>query len=339
MKGAFLLFFIFIFSSVKGNVAGGELSYQCISPSTIKFSVSLTGQNFSPNDTFSISFGDNTSSTFDLLSAVSNIQLGPNYSEVKWEIIHNYPGNGSYSISILSDKREPGISNIPVSENTILSLFANVTIDPTIGCNSSPVCTNSNLIELLSVSTNFISNVSAYDPDGDSLSYILLPCSDSGGYITGYSFPNIIGGGLFMVDAITGDYFWNAPQTQGKYNFLLEIDQWHIFSNNTRVLIGSTTREIQLFVGTLSGIGETNSIGFSCFPNPLSTGNALNIQFSKSGIYFIQLMDSQGKIVTEDISFEQINQIREFEDLAPGIYFLRIIDSDNLITTEKIIVK
>lgn len=343
MKKVYPLIFFCAFhlSSFAGNVAGGDISYQCISGNTIQFTLTVWGDYFSPNDTFRISFGDNSSANYTNQSAISFTNLAPtypNYSEIKWVFSHTYAGPGTYDLSAIFSQRDSGIVNIPNSCNTKLSLFTDLILDPTIGCNSSPICSNSNLIELLSVSTNFNSNLGPVDPDGDSLSFSLQPSSDSGAAISGYSFPNFIGGGLLGINAITGDYYWNAPQYWGRYNIVIAIEQWKLFPNNQRYLIATTSREIQLFVGTLSGITEQNSASFSCFPNPISLNNELHLQFEKEGNYFMQLFNSEGKIVFENSIFCATQQSIKLPTLISGIYFVNISDNDHLISTQKILI-
>ena len=339
---ALFLFCAFHFSSFGGNVAGGEVSYRCISGNTIEFTLTMWGDNFSPNDTFTFSFGDNTNSVYTNQSAISFTNLAPiypNYSEIQWTFVHNYPGPGSYSIVVAYTNRNSGITNIPNAPATILTLFSDIVIDPNIGCNSSPVFTNNNLIELLSISTSFNSNLGATDPDGDSLSYLLIPCSDTNGFIAGYTFPNIVGGGNFGVDAITGDYYWSAPQTMGRYNFVIAIEQWKLFPNNQRYLIATTSREIQLYVGTPSAVSEQNLLLFFCYPNVISQGETFHFQFEKEGNYQFKIVNIEGKPVFSNYVFCQKEHSLNFPTLAPGIYFLNVRNEDLFESSQKIILK
>ncbi|MEO5644122.1 MAG: T9SS type A sorting domain-containing protein [Bacteroidia bacterium] len=339
---SFLLFFIFQNFSFAGNVAGGDLNIRCINGMSYEFNVTLWGENFLPTDTLQVFFGDNTWAKLSNQSASSIASLAPaypDYSEINWLIPHTFPGPGTYTAYIIYTSRIVGIVNIPGSSNTIISLNATLIVDPNIGCNSSPVITNNNLIEQLDVSVaNNYFNPGAVDPDGDSLSFSYSPCLDSSGIIAGYVYPHIIGGGTFNLNPVTGDYSWN-PQTQGRYNIDCIIEQWKLFPNNQRHLVGTTMREIQFDVGTLSGIQDKSPASFSLFPNPVSAGENVAIDFEITGQYSIEVLSVEGKLIFAANDFFAAGQILQLPELSPGIYFVKIAGDGNEGFIKKLIVK
>ncbi|HET6991532.1 MAG TPA: T9SS type A sorting domain-containing protein, partial [Bacteroidia bacterium] len=235
--------------------------------------------------------------------------------------------------------RDTGISNIPNSCNTIIFQTASFTIDPNVGCNSSPYFANNHLIEWITVSTNFNATFGAFDPNGDSLAYRIAPCMDTSGTITGYTYPDFIGGGNFSMDAVTGNISWTSPNIPGKYNVVVYIEEWKLMPNNQRLLIETVMRELQFDVGTGVGIHEQNPLAFSCFPDPVLQNGELHFQFEKSGTHFIKLIDAEGKIVFENTVFCEKDQVLNLPSLSAGIYFLTVSDEDHPVSSRKILVQ
>jgi len=88
----------------------------------------------------------------------------------------------------------------------------------------------------------FYHNPGAYDPDGDSLSYRLVPCRGAQGQvIPGYTLPPATH--TIHLDSITGDFFWDSPPQQGEYNIAILIEEWR-----NGVKIGSVLRDMQIII-------------------------------------------------------------------------------------------
>lgn len=88
----------------------------------------------------------------------------------------------------------------------------------------------------------FVHNPTAFDPDGDSLSYYLTVCAGSGGRpIEGYTYPPA--SNRLFVDAVTGDLVWDAPMAKGKYNVAMVITE-----HRKGVQISAIVRDIQIEV-------------------------------------------------------------------------------------------
>ena len=88
----------------------------------------------------------------------------------------------------------------------------------------------------------FYHNPGAYDPDGDSLSYKLVPCRGSlGQVIPGYTFPQA--STSITLDPKTGDFLWDSPVQQGEYNIAILVEEWR-----AGVKIGSVLRDMQIIV-------------------------------------------------------------------------------------------
>lgn len=155
---------------------------------------------------------------------------------------HTFPAPATYTISCEDPNRNGGIINIPNSINTPLFIYSELTINPFLGgFNNSPVL----LIPPVDngcVQQPFYHNPGAYDPDGDSLSYRLVPCRGMEGLvIPGYTLPAASVG--LTLDPVTGDLLWNAPVQQGEFNVAILIEEWRSGQK-----IGSVLRDMQIIV-------------------------------------------------------------------------------------------
>ena len=168
--------------------------------------------------------------------------LLPNdYYHNKYITTHTFPGPGIYQILMQDPNRNYGINNIPNSVNVIFSIKSTLVISPEIGNNSSPVLLNFP-IDKAALGHIFIHNPAAYDPDGDSLSYKMTICTGQDGKpISDYTLP--AASDTIYVDAVTGDFVWNAPVDTGKYNVAINIEEWRFGAK-----IGNITRDMQINV-------------------------------------------------------------------------------------------
>jgi hypothetical protein len=267
MKRLFLFVVLFVFAApylrATHNIAG-EITMRCLGGNTYEVTVATYTNSLSPADRceLTVFWGDNTSSiasryngpnTGICPNATDGFSLSssgfPNTKQNLYRQTHNYPGPGTYHISIIDPNRVAGIMNIPNSVNVPFYLESTIIIDPNIGCNSLPVLTTIPL-DKACVGHCFYHNPGAVDPDGDSLSYSLGPCLDTlGNPMPGYQFPNVVGGGAqFGIDAVTGDLSWCSPQIAGKYNVVIYIDEWKLFANGQRYKIGTVLRDFNIDV-------------------------------------------------------------------------------------------
>jgi len=157
---------------------------------------------------------------------------------------HTFPGPGNFIISCEDPNRNGGILNIPNSINVPLYIYSELTISPFIGgYDNSPIL----LIPPVDngcVDEPFYHNPGAYDPDGDSLSYRLVPCRGAGGQvIPGYTLPPTDPPNIIHLDSITGDFLWNSPPQQGEYNIAVLVEEWR-----GGVKIGSVLRDMQIII-------------------------------------------------------------------------------------------
>ncbi len=294
MKRFILLAFCFVFAApylwATHNIAG-DITVRCVSGNSYEVTVSTYTNTQSQADRceLTIYWGDNTSSVISRMNGPSgscapatmgyvlSAQGFPLAKQNFYKGTHNYPGAGTYRLFIKDPNRVAGIINIPNSVNEPFYLETEITIDPNIGCNSTPYLTTIPL-DKACIHHCYYHNPGAVDPDGDSLSYHIGDCLDTlGNPIPGYTLPNVLGGGSLSIDAVTGDLAWCSPQVYGKYNLCIYIDEWKMFGNGHRYKIGTVIRDMSIDV-----IQNCNNNNPEIPPLPdlcVDAGNTVNFSF------------------------------------------------------------
>ncbi|MCH7536020.1 MAG: gliding motility-associated C-terminal domain-containing protein, partial [Bacteroidetes bacterium] len=159
---------------------------------------------------------------------------------------HFYPGPGTYTMSVLDPNRNEDVINIPNSVNIPFYIESTVKIHSFLGVNNSPQLLNPPLDHAVKGQL-FVHNTGAFDVDGDSLSFKLIPCKGVFGQnIPGYTFPSAhpySPNNNISINAVTGDLVWDAPQVSGEYNVAILIEEWR-----HGILVGYVIRDMQIFV-------------------------------------------------------------------------------------------
>jgi len=220
-----------------------EITYRHIKDLT--YEITLISYTFTPSPAnayrnyLTINWGDGQSS--DIERKVMT-PLPDDITYNKYIGQHEFPGPATFLISCEDPNRNGGILNIPNSVNTPLYIYSELTISPFIGgYNNSPVL----LIPPVDngcVNQPFYHNPGAYDADGDSLSYRLVPCRGAQGkLIPGYTYPQA--SHSISINAVTGDLVWDSPEQPGEYNIAILIEEWR-----HGMKIGSVLRDMQIIV-------------------------------------------------------------------------------------------
>lgn len=123
-----------------------------------------------------MNWGDGTSS---ILPRVEKTNLPNNITKNVYIGNHTFSAPSNYTISLLDPNRNYGVINIPNSVNIPMYVETTLTINPFLGPDNSPVLLNPPL-DNGCVGAPFIYNPGAFDPDGDSLSFKLVPCKGDG---------------------------------------------------------------------------------------------------------------------------------------------------------------
>ena len=214
----------------------GEITYVQIDELTIECTVTTYTKESSVSadrDSLIIDWGDGSFSVVLRSNGPGNNgeSLG---NDIKRNIYigrHTYPGRGTYVASVEDPNRIADIKNVPNSVNVRFFLFTRFTLlnSQFQGSNSSVVLLEPP-IDVGCVGRAFVHNPSAFDPDGDSLSFSLVPplqAKDS--TIRGYLYPDQIlpgPGNVINLNERTGEFSWLFPPVSGDYNIAIEIREY-----------------------------------------------------------------------------------------------------------------
>lgn len=234
------------FSANATHNRAGEITYRKVANLLYEVKIVTYTKTSSPADRPELEFwwGDGSRDTIPRQSIDFNV--GPDIQRNIYVGIHTYPGNGSYTMYFLDENRNADIVNMPGSVNLPFYVETKLVISPVITTNNSP-----NLLQAPidngAVGQIFLHNPNAFDPDGDSLSYELVPCKGTGGQpIPTFSYP--AANNSFTLDAVTGDLIWDSPQTIGEYNVAMIIREWRNIPGVGLLNIGYVTRDMQITI-------------------------------------------------------------------------------------------
>lgn len=243
---------MFYFASVSAtHNRAGEITYIQLSDLTYRITITTFTYtlSFADRPQLDVEWGDNTISTAQRQSTL----ILPNfYKRNIYVIDHTYPGAGIYKIVVQDPNRNAGVKNIPNSVNVIFSISTILTVNPAMGRDNTPVLLNPPY-DKAAFHHLFIHNPSAFDPDGDSLSYKLTVCTrEDAKPIVGYTLPPTTK--TFRVDSISGDLIWDTPADTGKFNVAMNIEEWR----NGKI-IGIVERDMQIEVYNTNNRPPENS--------------------------------------------------------------------------------
>ncbi|MBE9492442.1 MAG: T9SS type A sorting domain-containing protein [Bacteroidetes bacterium] len=304
--------------AVGQDIRGGEISFTNVSSLTYSFDIYLYTQTSMGIPHTNILF-DTGDSGWDTLTGT--LTTMPNdVTEWYYTTNHTYPGPGVYSVAATDSFRIAGIQNVTGSSTESIYLQAMLIINPFLGVNTSPTL-NNNQLQVYSSGGNFYHNPFAIDPDGDSLSFALVPTST-----TNYTTPPGA-----IIDQNTG--LFQMPITTGIYAINIQIQEYR-----SAILIGRTYREMVIDSNALTGITylTINQNDLKTYPNP--TANTLTIE-NQNGLQTIDLYDIDGRQILH------INNLRTDKieistaHLSSGVYTLETIDALEHRRMKKIIKK
>ncbi|RNI32909.1 T9SS C-terminal target domain-containing protein [Rufibacter immobilis] len=259
-----VLFFIlltFTFTAQATHLKAGNIFYKSdttAARSPYKFYITLV--TFSVAATYedmeaTLYFGDCTHQT---VTRESRTLLNNSYMNV-YRFEHTYTAAGTYTVTYVGSNRNGGVLNISNAFQQTFFLQSTLTVDPLLGPNKSPVLQYAPLDAAVRNQV-FQHNPFAYDADGDSLSFKIVPlktesslsaCGDPTGKIAaGYQgLENFLGPvntvkpAGFSIDKYTGLLTWNTPGVVGEVNVAFVVEEWR----NGR-LLGQVTRDMQIMI-------------------------------------------------------------------------------------------
>ncbi len=262
LLGIFLFFGLCIQQSFATHIRAGEIIAERVSVQTLTYRITVVGYTdtrstveFGPG---TINFGDgreetlNTQSDFNLSE-----MIGEHIQKNTFVITHTYQGPGQYTIRFMEFNRNANTLNMDQSVDTPFYIETMITIDPFLGVNNSPVLTIAP-VDNGAVNQTYIHNPGAYDPDGDSLAYVMdIPKQAFQREVNNYrspasgefSFSRQDGSTppILELDPVTGDLIWDAPGIAGQYNVAFRIEEWRRVDGEWR-RIGYVLRDMQIII-------------------------------------------------------------------------------------------
>ena len=166
----------------------GEITYVQISDLTYEITVTTFTYTLSLADRreLTVEWGDNSTS---IAPRIEEVRLPNYYKKNTYKIKHTYPGPGQYKIVVQDPNRNYGVRNIPNSVNVVFSISTTLTVNPSMGLNSTPVLLNPPY-DKAALGYVSIHNPGAFDPDGPGR---FLRAGEGGKHFTGG--PNFYPGG------------------------------------------------------------------------------------------------------------------------------------------------
>jgi gliding motility-associated-like protein len=260
------LFFLFLLAGISQawatHIRAGEIIAERVSVQNLTYKITVVGYTdtrssviFGPGK---IDFGDGREVELQTESDFSVVEdLGNQIEKNTFVITHTFQGPGTYTIRFQEFNRNDKTLNMDNSVNTPFYVETQITIDPFIGVNNSPVLTIPP-VDNGAINVRYIHNPGAFDPDGDSLAYELdLPKQQYQRPVNNYRSP---GSAEFSfsqedgttpaylsIDEIYGDLIWDAPGTAGQFNVAFRIKEYRKLDGKW-VQIGYVVRDMQIII-------------------------------------------------------------------------------------------
>lgn len=247
----FTLVLLLSFAANSTHNRGGEITYVHVIGNTYRFTITTCTKSSVVADRpeLEIEWGDGSQK--DTVSRSTVISMGAAADAQKniYIIDHTFLGAGTFRVTMEDPNRNVGILNIGGATNSDQFPFCiatEIVISPFLGVNNSVVFDDCPCPELACVNKRYCYNSQARDPDGDSLSYSLVPCLGldclSMNTPAVYRFPSSFGGTI-SIDPVSGTLCWVNPNRLGEFNIAILVTEWR-----NGVKMGSVLRDIQITV-------------------------------------------------------------------------------------------
>ncbi len=311
------LFILLCQFAIGQDLRSGEIAIQNIGPSNYRITIFLYTQISTsvnrPDLTIHFGSGD----TGVITTPTPTIVFSNVYQYV-YTITHIYPGPGTYSIWVDIPNYVSGITNILNSGSENLVLSKTIVLNPFLGNDDSPVFMISQEFEC--GCGQWIYNPGAYDPDGDSLSYSLVPCM-----VSNYAFSGA------SIDSITGDLTF-IPGSIGRYAIAIQVDEWR----NGNGHLGSTVRQMLLDVNSISRINElSSSLQFDLFPDPATDVLTISSLYRLDAGGTIEIYNTLGEKVAKHSSEISGSDLTiDISGLEQGLYSCKL-NSGRMVAVKK----
>lgn len=185
--------------------------------------------------------------------------VGQNTTVVVYEFDYTYKFEGNFTISYIEGNRNGGIINLGGGNSLSYPFYVETQLTASYSLiNSSPELTIPPL-DGACLNARFVHIPGAFDVDGDSLSFRIVPPKqginqDIAEYLPlddpSISSTNELKNGPaeFHINATTGLLTWDAPEFLGEYTVAFLIEEWRKNEDGDYFLLGYVTRDMQIIV-------------------------------------------------------------------------------------------
>ncbi len=248
-----ILLILVSFNARATHMMAGEITYEHIDGLTYKVTITTYTNTFGTDVDrceLHLDFGDGTAEDVQRTNGPPcgdcphcGVMIADYIKKNIYSTTHTFPAAGEYIVSFEDPTRNSNIANIENSVEVPFYVQSTLLINPFLGSNTSPILLNPP-VDNACVNLPYLHNPGAYDPDGDSLSYEIVPCRGfNGEIIPSYTYPEAEN--EFSIDPVTGTLLWDFPPLTESYNVAILIKEWR-----NGVVIGTVTRDMQIDVIT-----------------------------------------------------------------------------------------
>ncbi len=300
------------------DIRGGWVEYEWLSGYTYSYTATILVDSTLDAKRPGINLYDCASSPFLTTSGYAS---SGNVRIYKFLGQSTLGGPGSCVAYIEEFSRVQFIRNIIQSYTRPLNVYNIVNISPFIGPNSSPVIINPP-INFTETANTIIYNPSAFDIDGDSLSYQLIKSS------TGFSMASQHI--LYPNSTVDNSGTVTIPKdSTGLFAFCLKINEWRKNLDGNWQPIGEMPIDFVVDMVSSVGIKEYKKTEqLLIYPNPAST--TLTIKSNSKLNSEIEILNCLGEIVLKQNYSESI----DVSKLIPGYYFIKVDNSHSKFVKE-----
>jgi gliding motility-associated-like protein len=268
MKFFRLLSVLFLLLAMHSNsfathIRAGEITAVRVPGATLSYRFTLTVYTDSTstveNPTATLHFGDGNQQ-----EVTRNGDPRPILGNKTWintyNFTHTYSASRTYTVYYFEANRNENVLNMSNSDQVSFYIETQLTIDPSLPPNNSPVLTVPP-VDLACTNRIWYHNPGATDTDGDSLSYEFVACrtwSEASGRAVNCPdfvqpetvFPGLnftgTGPATLTIDR-RGNIKWNTPAKIGQYNLAFKITEWRTIRGR-KIAIGFVIRDMQIIV-------------------------------------------------------------------------------------------
>lgn len=308
---------IFQAGQIKVEYIGGSTSF------VLKVNVELIATATSnPPDAVNVCWGDGLCEDISLASNTIN----GNKSYLNYQGFHTFPAEGTYVISTSPCCFVQTSSNITESYTKDFPLEVEYTFSNPqfIGINNV-VMPQHPLIDLGTNVIDYYYSPAAFDLDGDSIIYELVPID-----VDGFQYPDeLTPFSVMLIDSLSGTIIWTNPAV-GYWHIALKMKEYRL---GTQLSANTVILQLEIQPVTSATDIETNEI--KAFPNPAY--DQLFIQSRLEVFADIRLINASGQIVYQQSNANLSNCRIPIQELSNGSYTLQIFNNQNQLSKKVII--